>query len=148
MVVKEAVTCGYCSGCYRWFYWSDYGTDTIERASMDGTSRMVLHRTSLAESYAITLDYENQVLYWADYRLNKIESSNVDGSNRRTLSTSVRDPYSISYYDGRLYWGDNSLNRILTGTVTLPGSGTYLGGSLSYDAYGTRVVSRDTQPLG
>lgn len=94
------------------------------------------------------MDYDNQVLYWADFTLNKIESSNADGSDRRTLTTTVRDPFSMSYYNGMLYWGDNSFNRILTGTATQPGSGTYLGGSVSYDPYGVHVVSRETQPLG
>ena len=115
---------------------------------MDGSSREVLHNTTLADTYAITIDYENQVLYWADYTLNKIESSDVDGSNRRTLSTVVRDPYSIAYYNGSLYWGDDYYNRVLTGLATSPGSGTYLGGSLSYDVHGIQVVSRETQPLG
>ena len=115
---------------------------------MDGHSRIVLHSTNLASTYAITMDYENQVLYWADLTLNKIESSNIDGSNRRILTSSVRDPYSIAYYNGRLYWGDSALNRILTGTVTSPGSGTYIGGGISYDPYGIHVVSREAQPLG
>lgn len=115
---------------------------------MDGNSRMILHSTSLSDTYAITIDYENQVLYWADFTLNRIERSNVDGSNRVVLTTAVRDPYSMTYYNGRLYWGDNTLNRILTGPANSPGSGTYLGGSLSYDAYGIHVISRDTQPLG
>ena len=114
---------------------------------MDGNSRMVLHNTNLRDTYAITIDYENQVLYWADFTLNKIESSNVDGTNRRTLTTSVRDPYSITYFNGRLYWGDNYYNRILTGPATSPGSGTYLGGSVRYDVYGIHVISREAQPL-
>lgn len=115
---------------------------------MDGTSRMVLHNTNLNDVYDLTMDYDNQVLYWADFSLNKIESSNADGSNRRTLTTSLRDPYSIVYYDGMLYWGDNSFNRILRGPASQPGSGTYLGGSVSYDPYGLQVISRDRQPLG
>ena len=109
---------------------------------------MILHNTNLRDTYAITIDYDNQVLYWADFTLNKIESSNVDGSNRRTLTTSVRDPYSITYYNGQLFWGDNSYNRILTGPVTFSSSGTYVGGSVSYDPYGIHVVSKETQPEG
>lgn len=115
---------------------------------MDGNSRMVLHNTDLSDTYAITIDYENQVLYWADYTLNKIERSDTNGSNRVTLTSSVRDPFSITYYNERLFWGDNTLNKILSGTANSPGSGTYVGGSVSYDAYGIHVISRDTQPLG
>ena len=131
----------------RWFYWTDYGTDTIERASMDGNSRMILHNTDLRDTYAITIDYENQLLYWADYTLNRIERSNVDGSNRIILTTSIRDPSSISYYNGRLYWGDYYYNRMLNGLASSPGSGSYIGGSVRYDVYGIQVISRDLQPL-
>lgn len=115
---------------------------------MDGNSRIILHSTGLSSTYAITIDYENQILYWADYTLNRIERSNVDGSNRVILTTTVRDPFSMTYYNGRLYWGDLSLNRVLTGPANSPGSGTYLGGSVSYEVYGIHVISRDTQPLG
>ena len=115
---------------------------------MDGSSRMVLHRTNLRETYAITLDYENQVLYWADSSLDKIESSFVDGSNRRTLSTSVRNPYCMVYFDGRLFWGDLDYNRVVMGSASQPGSGTRIGGGVSYDIYGIHVVSMDAQPLG
>ena len=114
---------------------------------MDGNSRMVLHSTDLRDTYAITIDYENQLLYWADYTLNRIERSNVDGSNRMILTTSVRDPSSISYYNGRLYWGDYYYNRMLNGPASSPGSGTYIGGSVRYDVYGIQVISRDLQPL-
>ena len=115
---------------------------------MDGNSRMVLHSTNLVDTYAITMDYENQVLYWGDLTRNTIESSNADGSNRRTLSTSVTDPYSMSYYNGMLYWGDLRLDRVLTGMATQPGRGTNLGGSVSYSVYGIHIVSREAQPLG
>ena len=115
---------------------------------MDGKSRMVLHNSSLSNTYAITIDYENQELYWADSTLNKIEKSDTNGSNRVTLTSSVRNPFPITYYNGRLFWGDNSLNRILTGTANSPDSGTYVGGHFSYDVYTIHVLSRDTQPLG
>ena len=114
---------------------------------MDGNSRMILHSTNMRDTYAITMDYQNQMLYWADRSLNKIESSNADGSNRRTLTTSLRDPYSMSYYNGRLFWGDTYYNRILTGPVTLSSSGTILG-RVSYDPHGIHVVSKETQPEG
>ena len=115
---------------------------------MDGNSQMVLHSTSLSDTYAITIDYENQELYWADYTLNKIEKSDTNGSNRMTLTSSVRDPFSITYYNGRLFWGDNSLNRVLTGTANSPDSGIYVGRSMYYDTYGIHIISRSTQPLG
>ena len=59
-----------------------YWTDT-ERASMDGTSREVLHNTNLVWPTALTLDYDTQTLYWLDASLDKLETSHVNGSNRR-----------------------------------------------------------------
>lgn len=115
---------------------------------MDGRSRMVLHSTNVIETYASTLDIDNQVLYWADYTLNRIERSNVDGSNRQILSTSIRDPSYMTFYNGQLYWGDYGLNRMLTGPASQPGGGTYIGGGVSYEVYGIEVVSRERQPLG
>ena len=102
----------------------------------------------MRDTYAIAIDRDNQVLYWADYTLNRIESSNVDGSNRRLLTTSVRDPYSLTYYNDRLYWGDLYYNRILSGPANSPGSGSYLGGRVSYEVYGVEVIARDLQPIG
>lgn len=115
---------------------------------MDGSSWMILHNTNMRDVYCITIDRENQFLYWADYTLNTIERSNVDGSNRVVLTTSVRDPFSMAYYNGRLYWGDSSFDRILTGPANSPGRGTYLGGGVSYNIYGLAVIARDLQPLG
>ena len=71
-------------------YWTDWGTiPKIEKASMDGSNRSVIHSTNLIWPNALTLDYVSQVLYWADASLNKIESSYVDGSNRRVIVSTV-----------------------------------------------------------
>ena len=49
--------------CSRYMYWSDWGIPaTIERASMDGTNRTVLHNTGLQWPNALTIDYDNQTL--------------------------------------------------------------------------------------
>ena len=64
-------------------YWTDWETPAkIEWASMDGTSRVVLHSTNLRWPNAFTLDCDTQTLYWMDASLDKFESSNADGSNR------------------------------------------------------------------
>ena len=59
-------------------YWTDAGRDVIERATMDGNSRMILHSSGLTNALGITLDYDNQVLYWVDRSLKRIESSAVN----------------------------------------------------------------------
>ena len=117
---------------------------------MDGTSRMVLHDTSLLAVRCITIDYDHQVLYWADSELNKIESSDVDGSNRRTLTTTFLNVFTIYYHNGMLYWGSrNGTNsRVLTGPATQPDNGIVLQDSFPLDPSNIKVVSIDSQPLG
>ena len=89
-------------------YWTDWGAvATIERASMDGTNRQVLHNTSLVWPNALTIDYQSQTLYWADANLDKLESSKVDGTNRITLSTiGLSHPFGITLYQSILYITD------------------------------------------
>lgn len=123
------------------------GTDRIESASMDGTSRTVLHDTSLSTVYGLTLDYDNQILYWADYSYNRIECSFTNGSDRRVIiSSGIYDPFGITFYAGKLYWTDWGLNNIntldLNTSVVSPV--LYLGS----DPYGIQVVTKDRQPGG
>jgi len=134
---------------HRWMYWTDIGSPArIERASMAGVSRTVLHNTNLALPYALTIDYGTQTLYWADYSLDKLESSSADGSNRRLLTTrNIQSPYAMAYYDGKLYWTDFSLNGIYSTLLSSPSSVTTLYTS-SYDTYGICVIAEETQPEG
>ena len=132
-----------------WLYWTDYYSTVpkIQRVSMDGTSKTILHDAGLSAPYGLTLDYHTQTLYWTDYSSNRIEMSNADGSNRRTVTTSlVNDAYSITFFNGRLYWTDFSYNRIITAPVS-GGSSTYLTGATN-DMYGITVVAEERQPLG
>ena len=132
----------------RWLYWTDYGTVAkIQRASMDGHSRSVLHDTSLTTPYALTIDYENQILYWADYTLDKLEKSNVDGSNRLVVTTSsITSPYSLTFYEGRLYWTDLSFARIYTTLANFSSVSTL--SSQGQAMYGIQAVAENRQKIG
>ena len=119
----------------------------IQRISLDGTAKTILHDTSLSAPYGLTIDYDAQILYWTDYTLNKIEKSNVDGTNRRLVTTSlVNNAYSITFFNGRLYWTDLTYNRILTIPVTSTTS-AYLTGSFG-DMYGIKAITEERQPIG
>ena len=128
----------------RWLYWSDTGSRRIERASMEGSNRTALHTTNLHTPYALTIDYATQTLYWADYALNKLESSNTDGSNRRLLTTNIRDPYFMTFFDGALYWSDHSYRGIYSTLSSSPSRITSLL-SIGYDPYGIQVINKDQQ---
>ena len=110
----------------RMMYWTDIGSNAaIERASMDGRNRTVIHNTSLVLPNALTLDYSTQKLYWLDAVLNILQSSNVDGTDRITLlTTGIVYPLSITTSRGSLYWTDffsrsiNAFNSSGSGNIT------------------------------
>jgi len=131
----------------RLMYWSDVGTDRIERASMDGTGRTVLHSTGLSAVYGLTLDYDNQTLYWADYTNNRIEKSSVDGTNRvLVVSSGVTDPFGITFFGGNLYYVDSSQSRIYRVNVASP-TVVRIFSTRSYP-YDIKVVTKERQPEG
>ena len=130
-------------------YWTDVGTDRIERATMDGKSRTVLYNTGLNSAYGLTLDYDNQLLYWVDYHNNRLESSLVDGSNRTVISSVLRDPYAVTFHAGTVYWTDHYYDRIYSYSVaTTPSSVVEVTSYLGHDPNDIRVVAEDRQPLG
>lgn len=129
-------------------YWTDAGTDQIEKASMDGSARIVLHSTNLSTVYGLTLDYDSQILYWADYSSNRIESSFTNGSNRVVVASSgIKDPFGITFYDGRLYWTDWSQHGIHTLEVNTPSIISQILNT-DQDTYGIEVVAEQRQSEG
>lgn len=134
----------------RKLYWTDNGNmPKIEKASMDGTSRVVIHVTNLTSPYGIALDIGTQTLYWTDYGRDVLESSSVEGTNRKILtSRMLLYPFYLSFYDGNLYWGDLSYNRLLTTSISYPDNVAFFGSRHPYDFYGVQVISSELQPEG
>jgi len=130
-------------------YWTDISTAQIERASMDGNNRTVLHSTGISNAYALTLDYANQFLYWANEGYNRIERSRVDGSGRTVLGTYYYryTPFTITYYNGRLYWADTYYDTIYS-TPNTSVSVTSVRTSLGGDPLAIRVIAEQSQPEG
>ena len=130
-------------------YWTDWGTIAkIEKSSMDGKNRSVIHNTGLVWPNGLTLDFQNQVLYWADANLDKIESSNADGSNRRLITNlNVLHPFGLALFGGILYytdWTRASVERVdpRIGNVTNIIRGLY------GQPFGIKAVSEQRQPIG
>ena len=99
-------------------YWSDWGEPAkIERASMDGSNRVVLHDTGLTWPNGLAIDYQLQRLYWTDAFTNRIEYSRVDGSGREillTVVTGLHHPFAITISGDQVYWTDWSNNTVFT----------------------------------
>ena len=94
-------------------YWTDWGgVAKIERASMDGSDRRVLHNTGLTWPNGLTIDYTAQKIYWADASLDRIEFSNVDGNGRTVLLSGLDHPFSITLEGNLLFWTDWQNNAI------------------------------------
>ena len=99
-------------------YWSDWGEPAkIERASMDGSNREVLHNTGLTWPNGLAIDYDLQRLYWADAFHDRIEYSGVDGVGREILLTVVNGlhhPFAITISGDQVYWTDWSNFTVYT----------------------------------
>ena len=91
-------------------YWSDWGEPAmIERASMDGSGRVVLHNTGLTWPNGLAIDYQLQRLYWADAFTDRIEYSSVNGTGREillTVASGLHHPYAITLGGDQVYWTD------------------------------------------
>ena len=109
----------------RYMYWTDWGDPAkIERASMDGMNRQVLHNTEIGEPNGIAIDYQSQVIYWTDSDRDVIEYSNVDGTNRQQLQSDLPYPYGITIEGNLVFFTDwvdfgiHATHRINQGNVT------------------------------
>ena len=131
-------------------YWTDCGNPAkIEKASMDGTSRTVLHDTDLVRPNGITLDYEAQVVYWIDAFNDVLEFSNVDGTNRKVLQTeALGQPFGLTLYDKLLYWTDWSELAILSTRKAVGDTVGRIVANLTYPPMSIQVVSPDRQRSG
>lgn len=133
----------------RYMYWTDWGTTAkIEKASMDGGDRIVLHSTLLEWPNGLTIDYEAQRIYWVDASLSRVEFSNVDGTGRTLLRFTSPHPFSVTVFGNLLFWTDWSSDSI---HVTHKTNGESIGDvytSLRQRPFGIEAISPDRQTQG
>ena len=134
----------------RMMYWTDWGTSPkIEKASMDGTLRTVIHSTGVIWPNGLTLDYTTQTLYWVDASIDRMESSDVNGLNRRVLITAGIDhPYGIDIFQGTLFWTDNYRGAILSAHVAQPNNTHVIVPNVRGVAMVIKAVSLERQQPG
>ena len=127
-------------------YWTDWGGEAkIERASMDGSDRRVLHSTGLTWPNGLTIDYTAQRIYWADASRDMIEYSNIDGSGRFVLLSQLDHPFSITLEGDLLFWTD-WLNQAIHVTHKILGTGqAVLYNNLRDRPFGIEAVTLDRQ---
>ena len=85
---------------------------TIERAAMDGTSRVTLH-SGLGTPGELAVHEPSETLFWTDMEVKSIYCSDFDGGNRRVLvSGKILQPVGLAVFDSYLYWIDKNQNLI------------------------------------
>ena len=94
-------------------YWTDWGTDKIQRVNLDGSNVEDLV-TGLTHPWDIALDIAGGKMYWADSGTDKIQRANLDGSNVEDLVTGLTHPRGIALdiAGGKMYWPDWDTDKI------------------------------------
>ena len=97
-----------------WLFWSDYGDrPRIEKAGMDGSSRVELVTENVMWPNSITLDLVQERLYWVDAKLHLIGSVGLDGSRPNIISepqSALHHPVSVSVLEDWVYWTEWNQN--------------------------------------
>ncbi len=96
-------------------YWTDWGTDRIQRANLDGSSvENLVVGGGLDGPDGLALDVAGGKMYWADAGANKIQRASLDGSNVEDLVTGLGIPYGLALdvAGGKMYWTDRQASRI------------------------------------
>lgn len=106
----------------RYIFWSDWGVPPkIERASLDGSDRVVLVNSSVQLINDLAIDFDEDRLYWCDSRTDTIERVDLDGGNRETVfppapvgeedeggesGRPLQNPFSLVVHGSYIYWAD------------------------------------------
>lgn len=125
-------------------YWVDRITDTIGRASLDGTNQTKSFCSGLSNPDDLALDIANGKMYWTEPTDNRIRWSSLNSCNPQTFlsaTSGVADPVGIALdlKNGKVYWTEFSPARVkranLNGTniETLINSGLWSPLELALD---------------
>ena len=129
-------------------YWSDWGTDKIQRANLDGSGvEDLISGAGLNGPDGLSLDLAGGKIYWADAGTNKIQRANLDGSNVEDLVTGLGIPYGLALHvaGGKMYWTNRQTNKIQranldgSGVEDLVTSGLTFPGALALDVAGGKI---------
>ena len=78
-------------------YWTDSGTDRIQRANLDGSNVEDLLTTGLSQPEELALDVVAGKMYWVDWSTGKVQRANLDGSRVEDLVTAgPNGPYGLA----------------------------------------------------
>ena len=103
-------------------YWSDNGTDKIQRSNLDGSSvEDLVTKPTLSAPVGIALDISGGKIYWIDESTDKIQRTSIElgqGETTRTVedlvTTGLTAPSGIALdiSGGKIYWVDRGTDKI------------------------------------
>ena len=97
-------------------YWTDWGTDKIQRADLDGSNvEDLVSSAGLNGPDGLALDMAGGKMYWTDAGTSKIQRADLDGSNVEDLVTSgLSIPYGLALdvSAGKMYWTNRQNGKI------------------------------------
>ncbi len=96
-------------------YWTDWGTQKIQRADLDGSNVEDVVTSGLNTPVGLAVDLSAGKMYWTDSGTQKIRRADLDGSNVEDLITSGLDTpvwLALDVSGGKMYWTDWGTDRI------------------------------------
>ena len=106
-------------------YWTDWETDKIQRANLDGSQVEDLVSTGLDYPSGLALDVAGGKMYWIDAGTDKIQRANLDGSQVEDLVTTglfVPRNLALDVAGGKIYWTDEDWDEGRISRANLDGS--------------------------
>ena len=95
VLIVVLVSCGDSEESMPTMYWTDFGTNIIQRANIDGTDVQELV-TGLGAPIDIAIDVSAGKMYWTNRDTDMIQRANLDGSDVEDLYTGIDMPYGIA----------------------------------------------------
>ena len=84
-------------------YWTDYDTDEIQRANLDGSQVETLV-TGVEAPNGIAIDAGAGKIYWTmGYGISRIRRANLDGSQVETIGTVTGSDIALDVGQGKMY---------------------------------------------
>ena len=129
-------------------YWTDWGTNKIQRANLDGSGiEDLISGGGLDGPDGLALDMAGGKMYWTDAGANKIQRADLNGSNVEDLVTGLGIPYGLALdvSGGKMYWTNRQTNKIQRADLNganvedIVTSGLTFPGGLALDVSGGKM---------
>jgi DNA-binding beta-propeller fold protein YncE len=127
-------------------YWTDRGTQKIQRANLDGTDLEDLVSSGLVDPLGIALDIAGSKMYWTDFGTAKIQRANLNGTGVEDLVTaglSIPNGIALDVAGGKMYWTDQGTNKIQRANLDGTGVEDLITAAATADPFGITLDLQD-----